>query len=109
MDLQKKKAEKVLDQQPGIKGGWKGALYCICFGLVFFVIPFSLANFVDGGEDMVKAAMPFVLGLIVAVIVNWLRWSKHITAIENEDANQYVKKDNIEISYAYDKYTYTDQ
>ena len=102
------KAQKALKEKSMQKGGWKYKVYAVCFFLVFFVLPFSLSNFVDGGEDIVKACIPFVIGIIIALFINWLRWSKHITAVENTEAYHYMKRDSVEISYSYDKFTYTD-
>ena len=102
------KVQKVLKEKSMQKGNWKYKVYAVCFFLAFFVLPFTLANFVDGGEEFVEACIPFVVGAIIALLINWVRWSKHITAVENTEAHHYVKKDSIEITYSYDKFTYTD-
>ena len=102
------RAQKALKEKSMQKGGWKYKVYAVSFFLVFFVVPFTLSNFVEGGEDFVMACIPFVVGMIFALLINWIRWNKHITAVESTDADHYIKKDSVEITYTYDKFTYTD-
>ena len=102
---QLRKQQKEESAKRGTSGKFK--VYCAIFFIVCFVVPFCLANFVDGGDEFLTSIIPFVAGMGISLFINWFRSSKHITELEAEDADDYVKKDNVEITYRYDKYTHT--